>query len=134
MPHKTMLSGELAAIADVIGAGAALRLAHDYGGTEVNIPKFPTQGQKLVDCIGMVATEKLIRHFGTGKVEIPLGPTGNYNQFIRGQSKQINQGLADGKNCVQIARAVGCTVRTVRAHKNRSKKDRADRRNPSLFD
>lgn len=130
IPHKVKLTGELAAIAEVIGFGMALRLASDFGGTVVIIPKNPQPGQRIVDCIGMAATQKMIKAFGPGKIEIPIGPAGTYNKFIRTQAQHIDAEIKAGKNNVKIARKVGCTVRTVRAHRNgKSKKGQ-----PGLFD
>lgn len=130
IPHKVKLSGELRTIADILGFGLALRLAHDFGGHEVKIPKSPRAGQKLVDCIGINATKKLTEHYGEGYIEVPLGPVGSYNKFIRGQARNINKEIEAGKNNVQVAREVGCTVRTVRSHKNR----RSPEDEPGLFD
>lgn len=130
IPHKVKLSGALAAIAEIIGFGAALRLAHEFGGHEVKIPKTPRSGQKLVDCIGAAATAKLNEHYGEGYIQIPLGPVGSYNKFIRGQAQQIHEEIKTGKNNVQVARSVGCTVRTVRSHKN----GKPSPDEPGLFD
>lgn len=130
IPHKVKLSGELAAIAEIIGFGRALRLAHEFGGSAVIIPKHPQAGQRLVDCIGVDAALKMIKNYGPGKIEVPLGPAGSYNQFIRGQAQSISKEINAGKNNVQVARSVGCTVRTVRSHKN----GKSDPNEPSLFD
>jgi len=130
IPHKVKLSGELSAIAEIIGFGNALLLAHEFGGNEVKIPKLPRPGQQMVECIGLEATKKLTKAYGTGKIEIPLGPVGSYNQFIRGQAMKIDKALQSGKNVVHAARIAGCTTRTVRSHKNRKSCAVA----PTLFD
>jgi len=130
IPHKVKLSGELSVIAEIIGFGLALRLAHEFGGHEVKIPKTPKAGHRLVDCIGITATLKLTAHYGEGYIDIPMGPKSNYNQFIRSQAQQIDHALGTGKNNVQVAREVGCTVRTVRAHKN----GKSNPDVPDLFD
>tara|TARA_R110002072_G_scaffold302699_1_gene487428 strand:+ start:12243 stop:12638 length:396 start_codon:yes stop_codon:yes gene_type:complete len=130
IPHKVKLSGELSSIAEVIGFGNALKLASEFGGTEIKIPKHPRKGQQLVDCIGLDAAIKLSKAYLTGKMEIPLGPSGTYNQFIRSQSQRIQKALETNKNNVQIAREVGCTTRTVRKHKNGT----SDPDSPTLFD
>jgi len=130
IPHKVQLSGELARIVEIIGYGAALRLVHEFGGREIKIPKNPRPGQQLVDCIGLAAAQRMTDHYGTGRLEIPLGPAASYNQFIRGQAKRIAQGLKSGKNNVEIARDLACSVRTARNHKN----GRKDDGEPGLFD
>ena len=117
-PHQVHLSPKLQEIRDVIGFAATLMLAHEFGGTEVFIPKNPKTGTRLADCIGVIAVEALKKHYGSGWFEVPAGPKSTYNQMIRSTAKAIHDGLDANKSNTAIAREVGCNVRTVRRHKN----------------
>tara|TARA_B100001939_G_scaffold72990_1_gene61158 strand:- start:10999 stop:11394 length:396 start_codon:yes stop_codon:yes gene_type:complete len=122
-PHKVHLSPKLREICDVIGFPATLKLAHAFGGTEVDIPKKIRPGVRLVDCIGLEAAQKMQDHFGVGKFAVPLGPASSYNQLIRTTAQRIHEGLDAGRSNAAIARDVGCDIRTVRRHKNGSGSD-----------
>ncbi|WP_321392789.1 helix-turn-helix domain-containing protein [Emcibacter sp.] len=122
-PHKVHLSPKLQEISDVIGFAATLKLAHEFGGTEVDIPKNPKTGTRLVECIGQVAAEAMKKEYGPGKIAVPVGPASTYNQLIRGNARVIHQGLDEGLSNAKIARQVGCDIRTVRRHKNAGKEN-----------
>lgn len=105
----------LARVAEACGRGAALRLASEFGGTVIYVPKKAQPSSPLVRTIGAAAVEMMIAEFGHGNLEIPLGPFG----LRRDTHRAIRRGLAQQRSQAKVARAVGVHHRTVRRHAQR---------------
>jgi DNA-binding NarL/FixJ family response regulator len=113
-------------MADQIGLAAALRLAMDFGGRPLYIPKNePGDDHPIVRAIGRPAALQLTRMFGSETIEIPLGPNTHDAQL----SAKIRTRLAAGQSESKIARALRIHIRTVRRHRARLKVEA-----PTLFD
>lgn len=100
-------------IAEVAGMTAAVQLAHDHGGTEIYIRKKLDGEHILVRSVGMRAAALILDALGAGALEVPMGPS----CYGRQLSRAIAARLAAGHSESQIARALGCHIRTVRRHR-----------------
>lgn len=103
------LPGVLGEFAAVAGRAAALRLAADFGGTEVYVPREVDAGHPLAKSLGLAAARKLVECFGHGRLLVPLGP------FATGARRRqaIVRMLAERRPAREIARRLGCHIRTV---------------------
>lgn len=116
-------------LADVVGLTVALRLAGEKGGTRVYVPASASPDHPLAAIVGIEGLRFLADRYGGTLVEVPLGPHANFG--LRFRRERIRALLVAGGSEAQIARAVGCHVRTVR--KVRAATCRDDPRQPRLF-
>ncbi len=114
------LTGVLAEIEAACGLAAALKLARDFGGTEIYVPTHLVADHKLARALGPYAARALAAAFGGGPLEVPLGPTATVSLSAAAIRRHLDAGRL---TTPQIARLVGCTMRTVRHHRNRRPKD-----------
>lgn len=114
------LTGILAEVGDACGLAAALRLAADFGGTEIYVPLKMTAGHKLINSLGRDAAETLAGLYGGDTILIPMGPTTTISRVRAAVREHLAAGV---KSATQIARAAGCHTRTVFRHKNPGMKD-----------
>jgi len=66
-----MLPDSLQAIADIIGAPAALKVAERWGGTRLYIPDEPGEDHDLSQLIGFEAARAMGAVYGGERIEIP---------------------------------------------------------------
>lgn len=105
----------LAAIAEVAGIEAALKVARAYGGTRVTMPLLPDGDNWLKAVVGSEAAAAIIQTLGsTRRVDIPLGPSASYFRTRREQVLQMRKLTDEGLNAPAIARRLGTTERSVR--------------------
>lgn len=129
--------GILGEIAEVAGTAAALKIAHEKGGTRVSIPARPKDGHWLVETVGHEVAERICDHFrtlspegyerGVGQVVIPLGSTRAFAQARRKFIEALHQGLSVRK----AAQTAGIHERT--AWRIKSKLNSSDPKQPSFF-
>jgi hypothetical protein len=112
-------------VAEAIGIATACRLAMDFGGREIYLPKRLSDKHPLVLSLGRPAAEQVVALLGDGAIEIPLGPT-TYEARI---GAAINKRLEAGQSEAQISRALRVHIRTVRRHRAKMKDT-----HPTLFD
>lgn len=99
--NKTQLPAQLAQIAEIAGREAALRLAFEYGGSRVYIPK-KHDGSEIARLVGAEAAAKLAGHYGGESIAIPIG------------KRALAFWLADqGKSVEEIARTLRADRTTV---------------------
>lgn len=122
------LPSVLADVAREAGRGVALRLAADFGGTEIYVPRRCGADHALAKSLGLDAARVVCRLYGGGAVEIPLGPAATASR----QARRIRELIASVKSAGKIARMVGCTTRTVRRYRN-ERRDRAADTQGRLF-
>lgn len=124
------LPGVLAEIAEVIGVDGALRLAQVAGGTDMYIPAKIDDDHWLAKALGSDLARKLCEHYRVGGfVSGNSGGTERMSQqgirlvmpmatsIIR--TAAIQDGLQQNLSANEIARRVGCHIRTVRRHRNK---------------
>lgn len=104
----------LADIAGVAGRAAALRLAGEFGGAELYIPRRMEPDHPVVRAVGGEAADWLSEWYGGGYVLVPLGPATTY----RRQRGRIRELIAAGLPNSQIARRLKCHVRTVQRERS----------------
>lgn len=99
------LTGVLAELAERMGSAAgALRLAAEYGGQEVYVPKDPVANHIIARRCGLDVLIALSAIRASERVTIPLGATHRLKK---------NRIVAMAGSNAQVARAVGCTKRFV---------------------
>ncbi len=107
--HRPRLSAEarvLDNIAKVIGAGAALRLCEQFGGSRVYVALNPAPSNPVASAIGHSKAERLSTYFGGERLAIPSeGARTNRTRIAR----MRRRGLAVS----EIARKLGCSERYV---------------------
>jgi len=113
------LSGVLAEIAKATSVAVALKLARDFGGTMIYVPRNANADTALVRSIGVEATTSLARLFAGERIEVPLGPMKN-----RIRHAMISRMLAAGYGPTKIARAIGCHRRTIQRAIRETRDDR----------
>lgn len=111
----TNFNGVLADIETVIGTADTLKIAMEFGGTEIVIPKKPKEGGLLVKLIGLKQTEKLAQDFGSGKILIPMG---HWRGFGYKKVKAAKM-LAAGCSAEKIARYLDIHIKTVQRVKQK---------------
>lgn len=102
-------------IAETAGLAAAVALARDHGGTEIYIRRTLDRDHVLVRSVGMEAAASILEVLGPGAMEVPLGPAGRNHELAR----RIVALLDEGRSEAQVARALGCHIRTVRRYRAR---------------
>lgn len=107
-------------VAERLGEGAALRLAHDFGGTRQYLPlaEHLTHEHPLAHSLGLAAARELCSAFGPGHVNIPLGESASIGR----RRRIVHDALAQGLSLNKTARRAGTTRRTVERIKARMKR------------
>lgn len=114
-------------VREVCGLGPALMFAHDFGGTDIWVPKPEnlTDDHELVQSMGKVPAQKFCELYAGEYVTVPLG------RFLEPTKKQKILEAAEDKTLTHklIARRCGTTERWVRWVLSE-----AEPSTPSLFD
>lgn len=113
----------LGMIREAAGETAMLRVAYHFGGGEVYIPH-PRNLQaehRLVRALGRDLAHILFDLFGIGPLLIPLGPM----RQSTSSRIEIPQELAH-RSAGEIARAIGCHVRTIHRQRARERRGGGD--------
>lgn len=105
----TKLTGILEYIAEVAGETVAIKLATEYGGTYVNIPKNPKMENKLVKIIGLEACIILEKEIGSGELLIPMSSFRGAKKRRADAVKMLQDGISQAK----IAKDLEIHIRTV---------------------
>lgn len=108
--------GVLEDISNIIGTEATLKLAMNFGGTLVYLPKKPKKNSKLSQIVGYENLVKLSKEFGWGDVLIPMG----HFRGIGYRRIQVAKMVEQGKSNNDIALVAGIHERTVRRTKNKN--------------
>jgi hypothetical protein len=117
MTHRLALPPILNEIADLVGQGAALRIAEARGGTKIYIPKETVEEDHwLAVAIGFDLAVILAENMGGMEYEIPLGPLSGSRSKLHAA---IRRSLRNGSSVSMTARLAGIHQRTVRRHKSR---------------
>jgi Mor family transcriptional regulator len=120
----------LADLSEIIGLGAALRLAEAFGGTEIYVPRDPPADHPVTQAIGLEAAQRLAQYLGTltsgGRIDVPKGDALSRAR----RNRAIVEAVAAGASKQQLARTHGLTTRWVRSVCNGTRDDRQ----PDLFD
>ncbi len=109
-------TGILAEIEDIIGTSATLQIVQERGGTEIVVPKKPTEKCLISKIIGIEAAKKLSLEFGYGKFMIPMGHFRGMGRKKVLAAKMIEQGLSSNT----IAAELDIHERTVRRVKEKN--------------
>ncbi len=109
-------TGVLAEMEVIIGTTAVLKLVNERGGTEVVIPKNPTEKCLIAQIIGVDAAKKLSLELGYGKFMIPMGHFRGMGRKKVLAAKMIEQGLSSNR----IAAELDIHERTVRRVKEKN--------------
>jgi len=111
----------LADVAEALGTGAALRLARDYGGGILTVPKRSTPA--FVAKVGPELAAWLCENHGPGHIDVPLGPTGD--RAARAAALRTAIERNEGSASV-LARRFGIVSRTVKRHRAQARDGDAD--------
>ena len=109
-------TGILAEMEAIIGTSATLKLVNERGGTEIVIPKNPTEKCLIAQIIGIDAAKKLSLELGYGKFMIPMGHFRGMGRKKVLAAKMIAQGLSSNR----IAAELDIHERTVRRVKEKN--------------
>ena len=120
----------LARVAEACGLGAALNLAHAFGGRELYVPRTEglTEDHPLAIALGLACARKAAVALGHGKLLIPLGPASSAHQ----KTRLYRRLRREGKTNPQIAAAMGVHLRAVEFRNQRARRAEADDE-PDLF-
>lgn len=110
-----MLPESLQAIADLIGAPAALQIAERWGGIRLYIPPEPDEEHELSRLIGLESARILGKAYGGERIEIPKADC--WGRALR--NRLIQDARASGQSQASIARLHGLTERHVRTIERR---------------
>lgn len=114
------LTGILAELAEAADDAAALKFARAFGGLEdFYVPQRLRPGHVLTVELGRDAAQAVVTLWGGSHIEVPMGPEADAGR----KRRQIAAMIAAGKSNPQIARAVGCHMRTVRRVRARARGD-----------
>lgn len=105
-----MLPASLQAIADIVGAPAALKIAERWGGTRLYIPEQPGEDHDLSILIGIKAARALGEAYAGERIEIPKADS--WGRAMR--DRIILESRANGQSQASVARAHRLTERHVR--------------------
>lgn len=108
---EAILPDSLQAIADIIGAAAALKVAERWGGTRLYIPAEPDEDHPLAALIGIEAARALGKTFAGERPEIPKADC--WRKAVR--NALIKSARATGVSQAALAREHGLTERQVRS-------------------
>ena len=120
------LPGILGEIATAAGEAAALKLARERGGTEVQISA--RKDSAFVGIVGQAAADKIVKAFGNGKVLVPMATA----RGQRGRREAAARMLAAGRTQTEVALACDIHERTTRRVLERARTAKA--RNPAQRD
>lgn len=105
-----ILPESLQAIADIIGAPAALKVAGKWGGTRLYIPPLPGPEHELSQLIGVDAARALGEAYAGERIEVPKADC--WGRAMR--NALVIGARASGKSQARVAREHGLTERHVR--------------------
>jgi len=109
MSENEPLPDILARIADATDRKTALKIADEFGGREVSLPKRLSPKSAMVKLIGREKVQCLLDAIGPGKIIIPLGPTSRGKDL----AGRIDGMLRAGFSINAVAKALHIHVRTV---------------------
>ena len=114
----------LADVVELLGEGPMLRLAHEFGGTQIYVPQAARIGPEhpLARSLGLANAQRFAGAFGPGHLTVPLGPTAAGERCRRAAI----QALSEGKSNRIAARRAGMTTRGVEMIRARIKRKRGD--------
>lgn len=124
----TTLPGILGEIATAAGEAAALKLARERGGTEVQISA--RKDSAFVRIVGQAAADKIVKAFGNGKVLVPMATA----RGQRGRREAAARMLADEKTQTEVALACDIHERTARRILERARNPRGNPAQRRLFE
>ena len=110
------LPGVLREVAQATGLGAALKLAGEFGGTEIWVPEKMTPDHRLARALGIDAAAAVVALYGMGHLLVPLGPLADAGR----KRREIMAMIEKSRPAAEIARVLRCHVRTVYRTKSRS--------------
>ncbi len=125
--HILALPALLQEVALTAGEPAALNLARTYGGTRLYIPTSVNEDHRLAKALGLGPARALVKALGGEEHLIPLGPYA----FGPQRARVIDEMTKKGEPAAVIARAVGCTERSV--YRRREISGGAPSDQPDLF-
>lgn len=107
-----MTRATLDRLAEHVGADAARALAGIYGGTRLYVPHAPRPGP-LLDLLGVLLLARLTYAFGGETLDVPSLPTVSPAE----RARRVATLSGEGRSAREIARTLGCSMRTVRRHR-----------------
>jgi hypothetical protein len=108
-------SSFLEVVTRLCGADAAARLCQELGGSRVKLPAEPRPYHRITLVLGLKGARRVVAEFGHGNVDVPLGQTAIHHQR-RASAEAMTR---EGKSAAEIARALGCSVRSVSRYRAR---------------
>lgn len=105
-----ILPGSLQAVADIIGAPAALKLAERWGGIRLYIPLAPDEDHDLAKLIGIEHASRLCEAYAGERIEVPKADC--WGRAVR--NKLMLEARRKGVSQASLAREHGLTERQVR--------------------
>lgn len=105
----------LSVVAEHCGAEAVERMCAELGGTRIGIPAHPQPHHRLCMLLGVETVAKIVTIFGYGQVDVPLGRFAQTPQ----RTAQFLKLEAQGLSSTAIARALGCSARTITRYRRR---------------
>lgn len=104
-----MSETDLTRIARHVSAEAAEALVAAFGGADIYVPQRISPDHPLARAVGTAAARAIAALLGAGHLHVPLG----IRACERARAAQILALSREGQSAREIARAVGCDVRTV---------------------
>lgn len=119
-------------VAEVCGAGTALRLAQHYGGREVYIPRPASIDERhhLALSLGLATARQVAEALSEGKIIIPMGPTSSPARRAQAMRRMKREGVPNQR----AAKALGVHVRTIYLRHQKDRLTGASRRDEDTGD
>lgn len=103
-------------IAAAAGYDVALKIARDFGGSRVYLPRDRVRPDSaLAQSVGVDAAQKVVEALGHGELMVPLGPRRHGARLRLAIAELLQHKVSPNR----IARQLGITERTVKRHKAR---------------
>lgn len=120
-----MSESDIERIAQEVSPEAAEKVMRAFGGASLYIPRVPGPHHKLSIAVGHVDAKKIARLIGPGTIQVPTGARARIDR----QGAEIEALVRAGRPQSEIARRLGCSVRTVSRRAQRTRQtDRATAR------
>lgn len=96
-------------IGETYGLSLVFKLVREYGGVRLLVPMELTEGHEMIERLGQEDAQKVFEHCRGDRIDVPRSLVSK-----KCRDEMVSRMQADNARQADIARACGCTDRTVR--------------------